>query len=136
MITLRMIQLQSFGRVVLVPSLVPMGLIGVVGALLLFNKPLGFVAILGVLSLIGMIARNAVILIEQIEAERKLDKETWNAVVDAAISCFPAYHANSDLDRSGSNTHRWGDILGTDGFRNHGRVDGCDPAYLDLPAVL
>jgi multidrug efflux pump len=88
MITLLMIQLQSFSRVVLVLSLVPMGLIGVVGALLLFNKSLGFVAILGVLSLIGMIARNAVILIEQIEAERKLDKETWNAVVDAAISRF------------------------------------------------
>jgi multidrug efflux pump len=88
MVTLLMIQLQSFSRVFLVLSVVPMGLIGVVGVLLLFNKPLGFVAILGVLSLIGMIARNAVILIEQIEAERKLGKETWTAVVDAAISRF------------------------------------------------
>jgi multidrug efflux pump subunit AcrB len=88
MVTLLMIQLQSFNRVFLVLSVVPMGLIGVVGALLLFNKPLGFVAILGVLSLVGMIARNAVLLIEQVEAERKQGKDSWNAVIEAALSRF------------------------------------------------
>ena len=88
MVTLLMIQLQSFNRVFLVLSVVPMGLIGVVGALLLFNKALGFVAVLGVLSLTGMIARNGVILIEQVEAERKQGKESWNAVIDAAVSRF------------------------------------------------
>ena len=88
MVTLLMIQLQSFNRLFLVLSVVPMGLIGVVGALLLFNKALGFVAILGVLSLTGMIARNGVILIEQVEAERKQGKESWNAVIDAAVSRF------------------------------------------------
>ncbi|MBV8815871.1 MAG: efflux RND transporter permease subunit, partial [Verrucomicrobia bacterium] len=88
MLTLLMMQLQSFNRVFLVLSVVPMGLIGVVGALLLFQKPLGFVAILGVLSLVGMIARNAVLLIEQIESERKQGKDSWTAVVEAALSRF------------------------------------------------
>jgi multidrug efflux pump subunit AcrB len=88
MLTLLMMQLQSFNRVFLVLSVVPMGLIGVVGALLLFQKPLGFVAILGVLSLVGMIARNAVILMEQIEAERKQGKDAWTAVIEAALSRF------------------------------------------------
>ena len=72
----------------LVLSVVPMGLIGVVGALLLFRQPLGFVAILGVLSLIGMIARNGVILIEQIEIERREGRPPWEAVVEASLSRF------------------------------------------------
>jgi multidrug efflux pump subunit AcrB len=88
MVTLLMIQLQSFNRVFLVLSVVPMGLIGVVGALLLFNKALGFVAILGILSLTGMIARNGVILIEQVEAERKEGRDPWNAVIEATLSRF------------------------------------------------
>jgi multidrug efflux pump len=88
MITVLMIQLQSFSRLVLVLSVVPMGLIGIVAALLIFNKPLGFVAILGILALIGMIARNAVILIDQIEAERAAGKAVWDAVVEAAMSRF------------------------------------------------
>ena len=87
-ITFLMIQLQSFSRLVLVLSVVPMGLIGVVAALILFNKPLGFVAILGILALMGMIARNAVILIDQIEAERAEGKEIWDAVIEAAMSRF------------------------------------------------
>jgi multidrug efflux pump subunit AcrB len=88
MITFLMIQLQSFSRLFLVISVVPMGLIGVVASLLLVGKPLGFVAILGILSLIGMIARNAVILIEQIEAEREAGTAPWNAVIEAALSRF------------------------------------------------
>ena len=63
-----------------------MGLIGVVAALLLFGKPLGFVAILGILSLLGMIARNAVILIDQIETVRAEGISIWNAVIEAATS--------------------------------------------------
>jgi multidrug efflux pump len=87
-ITFLMIQLQSFSRLFLVLSVVPMGLIGVVAALLIFNKPLGFVAILGILSLLGMIARNAVILIDQIETERADGKAIWDAVIEAAMSRF------------------------------------------------
>jgi multidrug efflux pump subunit AcrB len=72
----------------LVLSIVPMGLIGIIAALLIFNKPLGFVAILGILSLLGMIARNAVILVEQIEVERRQQSDQWQAVIDATTSRF------------------------------------------------
>ncbi len=88
MITFLMIQLQSFNRLLLVLSVVPMGLIGIVAALLLFRQPLGFVAILGVLSLIGMIARNAVILIEQIDYELAQGLDRWDAVIEASVSRF------------------------------------------------
>ncbi len=88
MITFLMIQLQSFSRLAIVLIVVPMAMTGVVAALLIFQRPLGFVAILGILSLIGMIARNAVILIEQIEAERAEGKPPWEAVIDASVSRF------------------------------------------------
>jgi multidrug efflux pump subunit AcrB len=63
-------------------------MIGVVGALLASGRPLGFVAILGILALIGMIARNAVLLIEQIDSERAAGKAPWDAVIDSTISRF------------------------------------------------
>jgi multidrug efflux pump subunit AcrB len=88
MITFLMIQLQSFNRLFLVLSVVPMGLVGIVAALLLFHQPLGFVAILGILSLLGMIARNAVILIEQIDFELAQGLDAWNAVIEASVSRF------------------------------------------------
>ncbi|WP_036283321.1 efflux RND transporter permease subunit [Methylocystis sp. ATCC 49242] len=88
MTTFLMIQLQSFSRMFLVLAIVPMGLIGIIAALLIFGKPLGFVAILGILSLLGMIARNAVILVEQIEIERREQSDQWKAVVDATLSRF------------------------------------------------
>ncbi len=82
-----MVQLHSFGRLALVLAIVPLGLIGIVLALLLSGRPLGFVAILGILALMGMIARNAVILIEQIDTERAQGSE-WNAVIEATLSRF------------------------------------------------
>ena len=88
MLLFLMAQLHSFSRLAMVLCLVPMGLIGVVAALLMSNRPLGFVAILGILALMGMIARNAVILIEQIETERAQGRELWDAVVEGAISRF------------------------------------------------
>ena len=88
MLLFLMAQLHSFSRLALVLSVVPMGLIGIVGTLLLFRQPLGFVAILGILALMGMIARNAVILIEQIETERKEGRETWDAVLQGTLSRF------------------------------------------------
>lgn len=86
MITLLMIQLQSFIKTGLVLILLPLGLIGVVGALLLFGRPLGFVAILGILALLGMIAKNAVILIVQIGEELANGLGVTDAVVKAATS--------------------------------------------------
>ena len=81
MLLFLMAQLHSFSRLALVLSIVPMGLIGIVTALLIFGRPLGFVAILGILALMGMIARDAVILIEQIETERAEGRQTWDAVI-------------------------------------------------------
>jgi multidrug efflux pump subunit AcrB len=85
-VSILMIQLQSANRLLLVLSVAPLGMIGVVGGLLLSGRPMGFVAILGALSLVGMIARNAVILIEQIEAERRAGTPDWEAVIAAASS--------------------------------------------------
>jgi multidrug efflux pump len=87
-LTVLMIQLQSFHRLFLVLSVAPLGLLGVVAALLLADKPLGFVALLGVLALTGMIARNSVILIDQVETERAHGRHPWDAVVEATIHRF------------------------------------------------
>ena len=65
-----------------------MGLVGVVGALLLSHKPLGFVAILGVLALAGMIARNSVILIDQVEKEKAAGRHPWDALIEATTHRF------------------------------------------------
>jgi multidrug efflux pump len=86
MITVLMFHLQSFQRLFMVIAILPLGLIGVVAALLVFGRPLGFVAILGILALIGMIAKNAVILITQIEADRAEGLNVWDAVVAASSS--------------------------------------------------
>jgi multidrug efflux pump subunit AcrB len=88
MVTILMFQLRSFQRLVLVLTVAPLGLIGVVAALLLSGRPLGFVAILGILALIGMITKNAVILIGQIEAERAEGKNVVEAAVDASSARF------------------------------------------------
>ena len=87
-LTVLMFQLRSFQRLAIVLSVVPLGLIGVVAALLVSRQPLGFVAILGVLALVGMIAKNAVILIEQIEGERRAGKDVREAVIEASSSRF------------------------------------------------
>ncbi|QKK16066.1 efflux RND transporter permease subunit [Rhizobium indicum] len=83
MATLLMIQLQSFHRLFLVFSVAPLALIGVVVALLASNSPLGFVALLGVLALVGILIRNSVILIVQIEELRAEGISAWKAVVEA-----------------------------------------------------
>jgi multidrug efflux pump subunit AcrB len=88
MLLFLMMQLHSFSRLAMVLSLLPMGLIGIVVALLISGRPLGFVAMLGILALMGMIARNAVILIEQIEAESAQGREPWDSVVEGTLSRF------------------------------------------------
>ncbi len=81
MITLLMVQLQSFQRVFLVLCTAPLAIIGVAASLLLFHAPMGFVAILGVISLTGMVIRNSVILIDQIDTEIAHGTHPWNAVI-------------------------------------------------------
>ena len=83
MATILMIQLQSFSRLFLVCAVAPLALVGVVLALLPSGAPLGFVAILGVLALIGILIRNSVILIVQIEHLKEEGRLAWDAVVEA-----------------------------------------------------
>ncbi len=83
MMTVLMIQLQSFSRLFLVIAVAPLALIGVVTALVPTRAPLGFVAILGVLALIGILIRNSVILVVQIEHLRSEGREPWDAVAEA-----------------------------------------------------
>ncbi|RYY81099.1 MAG: efflux RND transporter permease subunit, partial [Comamonadaceae bacterium] len=83
--TLLMLQLHSFSRAMLVFITGPMGIAGVAGALLLLNRPFGFVALLGVIALMGMIQRNSVILIDQIEQDRARGVPAWDAIVESAV---------------------------------------------------
>ena len=83
--TLLMLQLQSFSRAMLVFLTGPLGIAGVAGALLLLGRPFGFVALLGVIALMGMIQRNSVILIDQIEHERTRGVAAWDAIVESAV---------------------------------------------------
>ncbi|ARD14133.1 MULTISPECIES: efflux RND transporter permease subunit [Pseudomonas syringae group genomosp. 2] len=83
MATFLMIQLHSIQKMFLVASVAPLGLIGVVLALIPTGTPLGFVAILGVLALIGIIIRNSVILVTQIDAYERSGYLPWDAVVEA-----------------------------------------------------
>lgn len=83
MATILMVQLQSFQRLFLVVAVAPLGLIGVVAAMVPSRAPLGFVAILGVLALIGILIRNSVILVVQIEDLRREGWDAWDAVVEA-----------------------------------------------------
>jgi multidrug efflux pump len=83
--TLLMIQLQSFQRTILVILTAPLGLIGVVAALIAFNAPFGFVANLGVIALFGMIMRNSLILVDQIEKDRRDGATLKTAIIEATI---------------------------------------------------
>jgi len=86
--TLLVLQLQSFGRALLVSLTGPLGITGAAAALLLLDRPFGFVALLGVVALMGMIMRNSVILIDQIEQDRARGVPAWDAIVEAAVRRF------------------------------------------------
>jgi multidrug efflux pump subunit AcrB len=83
--TLLMLQLHSFLRALLVFVTGPLGIAGVAGALLVLNRPFGFVALLGVIALMGMIQRNSVILIDQIEQDRASGVPVWDAIRESAV---------------------------------------------------
>ena len=86
--TLLMLQLQSFSRALLVFLTGPLGMAGVAAALLVLDRPFGFVALLGVIALMGMIQRNSVILIDQIEQDRAAGVVPWQAIVESAVRRF------------------------------------------------
>ena len=83
--TLLMLQLHSFSRAMLVFLTGPLGIAGVAAALMLSGRPFGFVALLGVIALMGMIQRNSVILIDQIEQDRAAGVPVWEAIVESAV---------------------------------------------------
>ncbi|WP_181702129.1 efflux RND transporter permease subunit [Chthonobacter albigriseus] len=85
MLTLLMIQLQSFSKLALVFSTAPLGLIGAAFGLLIGQQPFGFVALLGVIALAGMIMRNTVILVDQIGHDLDAGATPWDAVVEATV---------------------------------------------------
>lgn len=87
-LTILMIQLQSFSRVFLVLLTAPLGLIGVALALLVFDKPFGFVAMLGTIALSGMIMRNSVILVDQIDQDKASGLPEWQAIIESTIRRF------------------------------------------------
>ncbi|WP_298723942.1 efflux RND transporter permease subunit [uncultured Ferrovibrio sp.] len=88
MVTLLMVQLQSVSRMLLVLLTAPLGLIGVTLGLLTFNVPFGFVAMLGAIALAGMIMRNSVILVDQIEQDIRRGEQQWDAIVNATLRRF------------------------------------------------
>jgi multidrug efflux pump len=87
-LTLLMVQLQSLSRTLIVVLTAPLGLIGVIGSLLLFGKPFGFVAMLGTIAMFGIIMRNSVILLDQIEQDIRAGHTRWHAIVDATVRRF------------------------------------------------
>ena len=88
MVTALMLQLQSFSRLALVLLTAPLGIIGVAVALLVFNVPFGFVAMLGTIALAGMIMRNSVILVDQIDTDIETGSQPAEAIVEATVRRF------------------------------------------------
>jgi multidrug efflux pump len=87
-LTLLMLQLKSFSRSAMVFLTAPLGLIGVTLFLLIFRQPFGFVAMLGTIALSGMIMRNSVILIDQIEQDIASGMDRWQAIIEATVRRF------------------------------------------------
>ena len=136
MFTVLVVQLQSFQRLFLVLSVAPLGLIGVVGALLLSGWPLDFVAILGILALLGIITNNAG------DPDRPDRRRTgaWQECLGCSGRrqqfTFPAYHADGGVDGAGHDPDRADGILGPDGVCDHGRVaSGDDLTLIFLPTL-
>jgi multidrug efflux pump len=86
--TLLMFQLKNAKLMILTVLTAPLGLIGVAAGMLIFDKAMGFVAILGVLALSGMIIRNSVILIDQIQKHLEEGETPWDAIMDSAVMRF------------------------------------------------
>jgi multidrug efflux pump len=87
-VTLLMLQLQSFSKTAMVVLTAPLGMIGVVAALLAFRAPMGFVAQLGIIALFGMIMRNSVILVDQIRQDIDAGHDPWTAIRESAVRRF------------------------------------------------
>ena len=87
-LTILMLQLQRFSLVLMVVLTAPLGMIGVTAFLLLFDRPFGFVAMLGTIALSGMIMRNSVILVDQIRQDLESGRSEWDAIVESTVRRF------------------------------------------------
>ena len=87
-ITVLMIQLQNVSRVTMVVLTAPLGIIGIAASLLIFRQPFGFMAMLGTIALFGMIMRNSVILVDQIEQDLAAGKPRGEAIVESTVRRF------------------------------------------------
>jgi multidrug efflux pump len=87
-VTLLMLQLKRYKQVILALLTAPLGIIGVTGSLLAFHVPFGFVAMLGMISLSGMIMRNSVILLDQISQDIASGMNQWDAIVESTVRRF------------------------------------------------
>ena len=134
MITILMVQLQSFQRLFLVLATAPLALIGVAAALLISGAPMGFVAILGIVSLIGMVIRNSVILIDQIDTEIANGKPAWDAVIAATQHRLRPILLTAAAAILGMIPIAPDRVLGTDGLRGDGRTGCGNAAYAGVPA--
>jgi multidrug efflux pump len=133
-LTLLMLQLRSFSRSVLVLLTAPLGLIGVVLFLLVFRVPFGFVAMLGTIALAGMIMRNSVILVDQIEQDIAAGHARWQAIIDATVRRFRPIVLTAlaaVLAMIPAVAQR---LLRADGGGDHGRSDRGDRADAAVPA--
>jgi hypothetical protein len=129
--TLLMLQLQSFSRAVLVFLTGPLGIAGVAAALLLLDRPFGFVALLGVIALMGMIMRNSVILIDQIEQDRAHGVAGLGRHRRGGGAALPPDRADGGGGGAGDDPAVAQRVLGPDGGGHHGRTDrrhGADAA--------
>ena len=134
MMTILMVQLQSFQRLFLVLSVAPLGLIGVAAALLPTGTPMGFVAILGVISLIGMVIRNSVILIAQIDEHIAAGEHPWAAVISATEHRLRPILLTAAAAILGMIPIAPDGVLGTDGVRRDRRPGGRHAADAGVPA--
>jgi len=121
-----MLQLQNFSRVFLVFLTAPLGLIGVTIALLLFNQPFGFVAMLGTIALSGMIMRNSVILVDQIDQDRAAGVVPWQAIVESTIRRFRPIVLTACCGYLSDDSANPKCIFWPNGCRYHGRISNCD----------
>ena len=128
MLTLLMIQLQSFSRLALVFLTAPLGIVGTSLALNLTGAPFGFVALLGLIALAGMIMRNAVILVDQIETEVLQGHSRRVAIIEATVRRARPVDAHRTCSNSGDDPAVALGVLGPDGDHHHGR-----PVRRDLP---
>jgi multidrug efflux pump len=123
-VVLLMMQLQHFGKAMLVLATGPLGIIGAAAALLISGAPFGFVAILGVIALLGIIMRNSIILVDQIDQDIKAGMDRSGGDHRGGRAAFPADHADGDDGGAGADPDLARRVLGAARLRDDGRHPG------------